>query len=164
MPTPLADNPQGRLQYRQYLDWVNANAQEKEKLGFEEITRGWAKGSNEFKKELLEQIENSKLVATREADGLELKEIVWQRSLQQFLQVLGKDETSLENSPKENVWKIAIALYLRERHMVANASITNQLHIGAVSSVQSWVSRHRRDPDSEAKRLLPKLKNHETLD
>jgi hypothetical protein len=31
LPNPLPDNPRGRLQYRQYLDWVDANAQEKEK-------------------------------------------------------------------------------------------------------------------------------------
>jgi hypothetical protein len=61
-------------------------------------------------------------------------------------------------------WQIGIALWLRDRYPAPNAWIAKRLHMGAKSSVRSWVIRHRREPGSEAKQLLEKLKYHETLD
>jgi putative transposase len=164
LPNALTDNPDGRLQYRQYLEWLSGNEREKEQLGFETMTRGWAKGSKEFRKELLSQLPSAKLETTKEADGLELKETVRERGIEHALQVLGKDETTLQSTPKGAVWKIGIALYMRERYLAPNAWIAKRLHMGAESSVQSWVSRHRREPTSDAKQVLEMLKNHGTLD
>ena len=86
----LADKAEGRHLYRDYLQWLADDDAEQKRLGFEKMTRGWAKGSKEFKKAVLEDIKDKKLLAVKEYEAAELREIVWERSLQAGLAVLEK--------------------------------------------------------------------------
>ena len=40
----LADTPAGRRSYRDYLVWLSGEEGERKRLGFEKMSRGWAKG------------------------------------------------------------------------------------------------------------------------
>ena len=160
----LADDRQGHLQYRQYLEWLSNSRKEQQELGFEKMTRGWAKGSKEFKKDLLAGIAMERHNQAHEKDTRELKEALWQSGVERCMELLGKDVSALEHAAKGALWKVAIACYLRERHLTPNAWIATHLRMGAVSSVQSWISRHRRDATGEVMRVLDQLRNPETLD
>ena len=70
----LADKPKGRRLYRDYLQWLSADDAEQKRLGFEKMTRGWAKGSKEFKKVVLEGIKDKKLLGVKEQEAAELRE------------------------------------------------------------------------------------------
>jgi hypothetical protein len=45
----LSDTPAGRRKYRDYLGWISETDEEARRLGFEEMTKGWAKGTADFK-------------------------------------------------------------------------------------------------------------------
>ncbi len=49
----LKDTPAGRRSYRDYLEWLSGEEQERKKLGFEQMSRGWLKGSKDFRKAVL---------------------------------------------------------------------------------------------------------------
>lgn len=160
----LADETKGRRLYRDYLQWLAEDDAEQKRLGFEKMTRGWAKGSKEFKKAVLEDIKDKKLLAVKEYEAAELREIAWEHSLQAGLNVLGKSWDNVAASRKGVDWKIALARYLRERHLVPHSWISDHLKMGKPSSVQSWVSRHRKDVSEETDVNWLKLKNHAKLD
>ncbi|MGB0419369.1 MAG: transposase, partial [Opitutales bacterium] len=46
----LKDRPAGRKLYRAYLEWLCEEDCERKRLGFEKMSSGWAKGTQEFKK------------------------------------------------------------------------------------------------------------------
>ena len=160
----LADKPEDRRLYRDYLQCLSEDNVEQKRLGFAKMTCGWAKGSKDFKKAILEDIKDKKLLAVKEHEAKELREIVWERSVQAGLSVLEKTWDDVSASRKGAVWKIALACYLRERYLVPHSWIADHLNMGKPSSVQSWVSRYRKNVSEEAEINWIKLKNHETLD
>ena len=52
----LADNPKGWKPYRDYLSWLSTEASEQKRMGFEKMSRRWAKGSNAFMKAVIEDL------------------------------------------------------------------------------------------------------------
>jgi putative transposase len=160
----LADKPKGRRLYRDYLRWLTADDTEQKRLGFAKMSRGWAKGSKEFKKAVLEDIKDKKLLAVKEHEAVELREVVWMRSLQAGLIALEKSWDDVAASRKGADWKISLARYLRERYLVPHNWIADNLKMGEPSSVQSWVSRHRKNTSEKVDLNWLKLKNHGTLD
>ena len=47
--TPSVAPPAGRRKYRDYLGWISETDEEARRLGFEGMTKGWAKGTADFK-------------------------------------------------------------------------------------------------------------------
>jgi len=146
------------------LQWLTDNDAEQKRLGFEKMTRGWAKGSKEFKKAVSEDLKDKKLLAVMEHEAAELREIVWERTLQSGLAMLEKSWDDVSASRKGANWKIALARYLREIHLVPHNWIAKHLNMGEPSSVQSWVSRHRKNTSERVDLNFEKLKNHGKLD
>jgi len=52
-----------------------------------------------------------------ESEASELREPAWARTLFAGLTVLGRREIEIETSRKGADWKVALARYLRERHL-----------------------------------------------
>ena len=147
----LADSPKGRRLYRDYLEWLSEEEPERKRLGFENMSRGWAKGTKEFKKAVSEDLNDEDLQKVVEAEASEMREPRWERVLEELLEYLGKSRSELEGARKCEDWKVCIARRLREKHLVPYVWIAENLHMGAVSTVQSQVSLNRkrfRDSDS----------------
>ena len=148
----LADKPKGRALYRDYLEWLSADDPERKRLGFEKMSRGWAKGCNAFKKAVLRDLEAGDQRSIVEAEASEMREPRWENGLKQALRLLGKGESDLLSGRKGADWKVALARHLRERYLAPHKWIAQRLSMGQVSSVNSLVSRHRKlksdsDPD-----------------
>ena len=158
----LKDSPAGRRLYRDYLCWLAQEDAAKKRMGFETMCRGWAKGSDGFRKAVLDDLKDETVRRVAEAEAAEMREPRWERATEAMLSELGRKEEDLANSPKGIAWKVAIARLLRERYLAPNRWIAERLNMGQVSTVQSLVSRHRTgrvQPDGSWR----KLKNHETL-
>ena len=140
----LADKPKGRKQYRDYLAWLSMEDPEQKRLGFEKMSRGWAKGTKAFKKSVIKDLEDEKIQNLVETEASELREPLWERGLAEALKRLGKKERDLATDRKGAAWKVATARYLRERFLAPHNWIAERLAMGAPSSVQSLVSRHRK--------------------
>ena len=157
----LADTPAGRRGYRDYLEWLSAEEGERKKLGFEKMSRGWAKGSKAFKKEVLKNLADEDERTIVESEAAEIREPAWEMALKDGLSILNQRREELKTTAKGIGCKIALARYLRERHLAPHRWIAQNLHMGAPSYVQSLVSRHRSRQDCPYWNLL---KKHEKLD
>lgn len=139
----LKDTPAGRRSYRDYLEWLSGEEQERKKLGFEQMSRGWLKGSKDFRKAVLGDLRDEVSRKVVEAEAGEMREPHWERELQKGLEMLGKTEAELFSARKGSLWKVALARYLRETTLVPNAWLATHLHMGTAKSVSSRISYHR---------------------
>lgn len=156
----LVDKPAGRRSYRDYLEWLSEQDEEKKKMGFENMLKGWVKGSDDFKQSILDGLEEKKVKKVVESEAAELKISVYERVTRSLLNKLGKAETDILKDRKGASWKIATARYLRDKHLAPNQWIADRLQIGKATSVQSLVSRHRKLAEG-ADPCWDEIKNHD---
>ena len=152
----LPDNPSGRRRYREYLEWLSEDSQARKRFGFEEMSRGWAKGSKDFKKDIIKNlmgVESRKVV---EAEAAEIREPAWEMRLEMGLALLGRSADDLKAARKGADWKIALARYMRETHLTPHRWIAQNLYMGSPSTVQSLVSRHRQNKHCKLWKILKK--------
>ena len=157
----LADTPKGRRSYRDYLEWLSEEDAEKKRLGFAQMCRGWAKGSKEFKKAVLEDFNNPEEKRIVESEAAEVREPAWETALVAGLASLKRDKEELRASAKGADWKVALARSLRKKHLAPHRWIAENLHMGTPSYVQSLVSLHRSGGGCKHWKTLEK---HEKLD
>jgi len=81
----LRDTPAGRRLYRDYLSWLAATKLEQNRLGFNAMSRGWAKGTNEFKKGVPASLPEKTLKTIVEAEASSLREYAWEKWLRSAL-------------------------------------------------------------------------------
>ena len=136
---------------------------ERKRLGFEKMSSGWAKGTQNFKKAVLDDLKDDNLKKIVESEAVEMREPRWEGVVADSLKRLNKQEVDLAQSPKAALWKLAIARYLREQHLVPYRWIAKRLNMGQVSFLSSAVSRSRR-LDRNQFNAWGIIKKHENLD
>ena len=157
----LSDSPTGRRKYREYLAWLSETDAERKRLGFDDMMHGWAKGTKDFRKAVLEDLKDEQVSRVVEAEASEMREPRWDRGLREALNVLGRDPEALKACRKGVAWKVDLARYLREVYLTPYRWIAKHLWMGVPSYVQSLVSRQRHSKASKEWRIL---KKHGKLD
>ena len=157
----LSDSPIGRRKYREYLKWLSKDEAEQKRLDFENMCRGWAKGTREFKEALLKDEGDGTERVIVEAEASEMREPRWERAVSDALACLGRSEDELSAGKKGEAWKVAVARHLRERCLAPHRWIAENMGMGSPSYVQSLVSRHRR---GASERNWEMLQTHGKLD
>ena len=145
----LDDTPEGHHLYKDYLNWLSEEDDEQMKMGFERMCRGWYKGSKEFKEKVLQEQTDATANKVVEAEASEIRELQWDRLLPEVLLALGKESADILNDRKGAPWKVAVARYFREKYLAPHRWISARLQMGAVSYVQSLVSRHRASSEKD---------------
>ena len=156
----LADTPKGREMYKAYLAWLAEEDVSQKRMGFENMCKGWAQGTKEFKERVLANMDAGDFAKVVEGEASEIREALFSRSLAEILTILGKTEEDLGNTKKGEPWKVAAARYLRDKFLAPNKWIAENLQMGAVSHVQSKVSCHRKLKPGEDK-YWEALEKHE---
>jgi hypothetical protein len=152
----LADTPQGRRQYAKYLKWLAEDDAVRKEMAFGTMCRGWAIGTKDFKKTLLEELEEAReedettdcsdAVARYYGEGLrEANRLRWEMLLENGLSCLGKDAASIATDLKSAKWKIMLAALLKQKTSATNVWITRQLNMGTPDAVSRYVSEFRQN-------------------
>jgi REP element-mobilizing transposase RayT len=142
----LKDTRAGWRSYQDYLAWLAENESEQKRQNFEKMCQGWAMGSKEWRKALVQdyadEITDSELRDKNEvADLLELQ---WHQTLQALLARRNKSGDELARHRKGADWKVALAEELRRTTSATNRWIAQALHMGTANSVSFHLSRFRR--------------------
>ncbi len=139
----LKDTPKGRIKYQQFLDWLQENELARKEMKFERMSKGWALGTQAFKKSILESLEKNNLVLVEKETG-ELRVLQWERFVEHCLRLLQKGETDVLSEKKSAQWKVSIACVLRKRFTARNAWIAERLNMGRAESVSRYVHEMQR--------------------
>jgi putative transposase len=166
-PTPalqhagdLADTPACRKKYVAYLEWLAEDEPARKQLRFEEMSRGWAIGTQKFKKDLARENreltgQGQKLASTQR----QVSEALWQDELDTLLRKLRRKTEDLATHGKSEPWKLALAAALKARTTVTNRWLAATLHMGNLHEVSRKVAAWSRSPDPALiKRLTPNPK------
>ncbi len=158
----LGDSPAGRRKYAQYLEWLTEDEPKQKAFLFERMSKGWALGSREFKKALLEDDKTLRACLELGVDeAREMRELAWEARLDRCLSVLGKSESDVQADLKSADWKVAIACFMKKRHLSRNGWLADRLGMGAESAVARYCSEFFRGERCAAssvyKRLIAKV-------
>ncbi len=121
----------GRDKYAEYLEWLSTDESVRKEMAFDKMCRGWALGTKDFKRKLLETeglLKDGSMQALR-LEGKELREaneLQWAAMLDRALCCLEKTKSDIENNLKSADWKVWIA---------------EQLNMGAPQAVSMHTSR-----------------------
>jgi len=144
----LADTAAGQRSYRSYLEWLSADAVAQKEMAFGRMCRGWALGTQEFKRELLK---SEGLLKDGDFDALRLEgrelaeanELIWESLLERGLRAAGKTEQAARGVKKSAEWKIWIANEMKRRSNAPNAWIAKRLHMGVPQAVTVNIGRFK---------------------
>ena len=87
-------------------------------MGLKEMSRGWLKRTEDFKKPVLEDPKDEQVRSVVESEASEMREPLWGRALAGGLAALGREAGSLADCRKGEGWKVDLTRYLRERRLV----------------------------------------------
>jgi putative transposase len=151
----LLDSPADRRKYSEYLGWLAENEPEQKRLRFDRMSRGWALGSADFARSLIEEDRALRAGAKRSiADMRAEYEAHWQAELLSLLRRLRRSSADLAVSGKSVEWKVALAAALKIRTTVTNQWLGENLHVGNRHEIGRKVAAWLRSPNPALARKL----------
>jgi len=158
----LADTPAGWNSYQDYLAWQAEQGPIGKSKAYVSLSKGWALGSSGFKATLLQDHAVAALSRAWERVGArEIQSRQWESLLGSALQRLGRTDAELASRPKVQTWKVALALFLKERSQASNPWLARRLQLGSPKYVSHLLSVTRRTrtpaPEHQLLRKIPTL-------
>jgi len=135
------DGPAGWEAYAARLAALAADEAEQKRLGLEQLSQGWAIGTEGWRRAIARDHAHLALepgMAAAELRGF--KEAHWRQVLTDELAMRGKTPAAAASEGFKVPWKIAIAAKLRQIG-AAYAWIASELHMGEAASVRGYVNR-----------------------
>lgn len=143
----LTDDAEGWNVYLQHLCQLAGDAAEQDRLGFGKMSRGWAIGTDGWRRAVAtEQAHMAIDPGLAAADARELREARCADALKRLVREIGHTEEHLHREAKSAPWKIALAARLREETGAPIAWIASALHMGSPNSVRVYLSRFSKVP------------------
>ena len=143
----LADNAAGWSSYTDYLAWQVAEGPTGKSKSYVSLSQGWALGSAEFKKAMVQDHALAADSRAWESQGArEIRQQAWELLFHRALATLGRKESELANGPKSTPWKVAMATFLKERTQASNPWLAQRLGMQRPTYVSRLVSAARRAP------------------
>ena len=137
----LEGSPDGWSRYLEHLRQLAGRSTEDERA-HHELCTGWAIGTAGWKRSLAREFAH--LAALPDLDATELRDIKeqrWRQSLDAEMKTLGRDQHDIARDPPDALWKIAIAVRLRE-NAVPYRWLSDSLKMGAPHAIRGHVFRY----------------------
>jgi REP element-mobilizing transposase RayT len=138
----LSDTRDDWMKYLKSLVSLAGDFKEQQSRGFNELGRGWAIGTDAWKRALAREYGHRALEQDLPGDEIgDLKQQRWQSSLEGALRRHGKGEGDIAQGPKCAHWKVVIARSLRKETGAPYRWIAEALAMGSPNSVRVAVCR-----------------------
>jgi len=143
----LPDSGEGWKAYAAYLECLSVDVDEQKFAAFDQMTKGWAIGSAEWRAERArEHAAKGDSGALMGSDLAELREAAWEQEVEKRLAKAHKTPEHIQRDACGAPWKLAIARAMRQTTAVTNRWLARRLGMGAESTVSTYLSRtkHQR--------------------
>ena len=141
----LDDSPEGWAVYRDHLIMLSTDTHAQRAGAFDRMCRGFALGSQNFERTMAERFQTMKTAATW--GGMELGQINearWEELLARGASVLNQSPDQTGQAPKSAPWKIALAVWLKQRTSVHNRWLAEKLAMGRPDAVSRYTFEAKR--------------------
>ena len=162
----LADTRAGWKKYREYLIWLATDELEKKKLAEAKMSRGWCKGSKEFRSSMRNEAREKGAFLDRvRFEGLEAEELMrereayWEEALVEASLLCQVDLDHLPK-PKMAPEKSLLAAVMKGSTSVSNRWLADRLEMGAPSTASQAARRVLLDNKrkKEVERILREIR------
>jgi len=134
------DDRAGRERYGRYLAWLVEDLPAQKAMAFAQMSRGWALGSREFKKSLVAEERQARVVLRQtQTDATEARELAWQSQVERCLKALGKGVQDVSRDRKSADWKVAVAGHMKANGLCTNRWLAKELNMGVEFAVSRYV-------------------------
>lgn len=141
----LKDTAADRRRYVEYLGWLQADDDGQKALRFEKMSKGWAVGESDFKKELVRLSGGGEAGLLKNGDR-PLAEELWETRVTMCLKVAKKTEKAVAEDQKGAPWKVAVAAVMKTITTASNPWIARRLNMGSPFRLSRLVSDCRANP------------------
>ena len=154
----LSDTAGGRGKYESYLAWLNEDDAAKKAALFDRMSRGWAIGTQDFKRAVVAD-ERNRLAAleTGDKDYAEIREEAWDAEVVRCMTILGKKQAQVAADRKAADWKVAIATHLKATMLCKNPWLGERLNMGSPAGISRYCSELEKGLRPRAKEHLDEL-------
>lgn len=153
----LTDTRDGWESYREHLNWLMAD-ESRQKAAFEGMSKGWAIGSESFKRSLQKNFREKTIARDWGGEEIaELNRMHWQDLLERGAAEIGHLLIGARSTAKSASWKIALASWMKTSCSVPNRWLSEQLHMGAPDAVSRYVAEVTNGKRPSAALLLKRL-------
>lgn len=153
------DTPAGRRSYAEFLEWLSTEPQEQKDRGIHQMSKGWALGSRDFKKALIEE-HKSRIaeINLSENEIIEARKLYWEEVLERILSHVSPTKRS--DSKKSADWRVAAAAIMKQQTTASNPWLARRLEMGSPYTLSRLVSECRKGTRAvkEFQRLTTKSK------
>ncbi|HZZ59153.1 MAG TPA: hypothetical protein VFE31_15085 [Opitutaceae bacterium] len=153
----LTDTPEGWRKYGAHLDALRSDPPRLRQM-FATYGRGWAYGSPEFRRGLMEKLSASRAGAGSGSSMAEDNRRDWHVRLEAGLRQLSRELSEARDAPKSAPWKIALAAWLKGNTSVFNRWLSEQLNMGPPDAVSRYVGELRSGKRPAAEQDYSRLK------
>jgi len=142
----LADTPAGWANYRDYLVWQAEEGTAGKSSAYVSLSKGWALGTNGFKAALIQDHVMAATARAWESQGAEeVRQQSWESVCRHALKTLQRTDSDLAAAAKAARWKVALAIFLKERSQASNRWLGQRLNMGSGKYISYLVSLMKRD-------------------
>lgn len=152
----LSDNALGWAEYGERLRELALRPDEQERLGFATMSRGWAIGTDSWRKAVAKDhahLAISPGLAATEARAL--REARWQECLSRLLSEAGRSLEAAHIEAKSAPWKRELAGRVRQEAGASWVWLAENLRLGKPSTARSYCSRARSVQQHEIDKHRP---------
>ncbi len=143
--------------YADYLAWQAEEGPAGKNPSYVSMSRGWAIGSDDFKRSLLvDPLAMKESEAWNEHGPEEARYLRWQLALDRALTLVPFDRRQPAHQSAN--WKRAIAAHLRATTDVSNGWLADRLQMGSAAYVSKHIGLTQRSPHPDALAILDRLK------
>ncbi|HWA25852.1 MAG TPA: transposase [Lacunisphaera sp.] len=141
----LADNPAGWDSYRDYLVWQAEEGPAGNSAAYVSLSKGWALGSTGFKAALIADHAVAATARAWERKGAEeVRALAWEMACRRALEAMRRTDADLASAARSARWKVALAIFLKERTQASNRWLGRRLNLGSAKYVSHLVSVMKR--------------------
>ncbi len=131
----------GWRSYVDYLAHLVADEARQKEYGFDSLSRGWAIGTEGWRKALAKEFAQRALspgLAAEEARAL--REGAWESALAQALAGEGRSEADLKEAGKTAAWKVDLALRVRQNSGASVTWLAKRMELGTADTARCQIS------------------------
>ncbi len=140
----LRDDAEGWSAYLERLRQLALDPEEQDRLGFGAMSRGWAIGTDAWRKAVASDHAhlalNPGLGAT---EARALREAVWTARLEALLADAKQSRETAAREAKSAAWKVSLASRLRKETGASIVWMSQELSMGSPDAVRVYLSKHK---------------------
>lgn len=139
-----------RAAYERFLIALARDEASWEARGLTGLSHGWAIGTAAWRRKSAEEHGRLALApGLARAQGGELREAMWEKSLREELAAAGREESELATRPMRQAWKLRVAARTRQKTGASIGWLARRMQFGRPATLRTYLCRQKAEENQQ---------------